>query len=260
MEIRKLHLVYFSPTGTTKSILRAIAKFLGTEIIEHDVTDYSCKDIQLQFEKDDFAVFGFPVYSGRVPKTFRDRFVRVKGRSTPAALVATYGNREYEDALLEMKQLAKENGFLTVGAAAVVTEHSVIRSIAAGRPDAKDMAFIEDFCTKLTEKIAAFIPGTSIKALYVPGKEPYRRYMELPMAPVASAPCTSCGLCVKKCPVGAIDAQNPRKTDKAKCIGCMRCVRICPQKARYLPKIKMAAGEFFLSKAKRIRKEPEMFL
>jgi ferredoxin/flavodoxin len=260
MEIKKLHVVYFSPTGTTQSILRTIAKSFETEFDEYDITDHNCKDIQLKFESDNFVIFGFPVYSGRVPKTFLDRLCGIKGHSTLTALVATYGNREYDDALLEMQKLVKENGFLPVGAATVVTEHSVIRSVATGRPDASDMKFIEEFCAKLKNKVASITPETIFAELYVPGKEPYRRYMELPMAPITSVSCTACGLCVKKCPVGAINTKSPRKTDKEKCIGCMRCVRLCPQEARYLSKIKRAAGEFYLSKAKQIRKEPEMFL
>lgn len=260
MKIKNLHFVYFSPTGTTQSILRTIAKSFETEFDEYDITDYNCKDIELRFERDDFVLFGFPVYSGRVPKTFLDRLSGIKGQRTFAALVATYGNREYDDALLEMQKLVKENGFLSVGAAAIVTEHSVIRSIATGRPDVKDMSFVNEFCLKLKEKIAAITPETSIAELYVPGKEPYRRYMELPMAPIVSDSCTACGLCAKKCPVGAINAKSPRKTDKKKCIGCMRCVRVCPKEARNLAKTKMAVGEFYLSKAKQIRKEPEMFL
>lgn len=259
MKFKRLHLVYFSPTGTTKSVLRAIAQSLNTEnteIVEHDVTDYNFKDVELKFETNDFVLFGFPVYSGRVPQSFRDRLNAIKGQRTFAALIATYGNREYEDALLEMKNLVKENGFLAIGAAAVVTEHSVIRSVATGRPDAKDMVF----SIKLKKKIAAITSEESSSELYVPGKEPYRRYMKVPMAPVVSASCTACGICVKKCPVGAINVHNPRKTDKEKCIGCMRCVRICPKKARHVLKIKMAVGECILSKAKRIRKEPEMFL
>jgi len=255
-----MNLVYFSPTGSTQSVLRAIVRGMDIEIVEYDVTDYSRKDIKLHFGAEDFVLFGYPVYSGRVPETFRERLEGVKGQDSPAVLIATYGNREYEDALLEMKNLASENGFRVIGAAAVVTEHSVIRSVAAGRPDAQDIALIAEFSAKLKRKIEEVSIKECAKELSVPGNAKYRKYRKIPMTPVASVACTACGLCAKKCPAGAIDARTPRMTDKGKCIGCMRCVRICPPKARRLSKIKMLAGECFLSGAKRVRKEPEMFL
>lgn len=123
-----------------------------------------------------------------------------------------------------------------------------------------DDFFLESFCSELKKKIEAAPTKECFAKLTVPGKRPYRRYMKLPMAPAVNAFCTACGLCAKECPVGAISKQIPRKTDKKICIGCMRCVKVCPQKARHLPKLKMAAGKFYLSSAARIRKEPEMFL
>lgn len=260
MKIKKVHLVYFSPTGNTQSVIRIVAKSFSNEILEYDMTAYSTSDMQLKFEKNDFVIFGFPVYGGRVPETFRDRMNGVKGQDALAALIVTYGNREYEDAILEMKDIVESNGFLPVGAAAVITEHSVIRSIASGRPDANDIAFLEDFCSKLKMKIALITFKGELFNLTVSGKKPYRRYVKLPMIPVVAASCTACGLCENECPVGAISKKNLRKTDKGKCIGCMRCVRICPQKARKLPKLKTVVGQLFLSSAARVRKEPEIFL
>lgn len=263
MQIEKLHLVYFSPTKTTKSVLHAIAKFLDSGITEHDVTDYSCRNTSVDFGPSDIVFFGFPVYGGRVPQTYCDRIANIKGHSAIAVLIATYGNREYEDALLEMKDLATRNGFLVAGAAAVVTEHSVIRSIATGRPDTKDMVFLEDFCNKLRQKIDVITSSEELTELTVPGKRPYVKRIKLPMAPIASAHCTACGLCAKTCPVGAINIRNPKKTEKGKCIGCMRCVRVCPQRARHVLKIKMIAGKWILCavfKANKVRREPEMFL
>lgn len=259
MEIKKVHLVYFSPTGNTQSVIRIVARSFCNEISEYDMTSYSSGDMQLKFEEDDVVIFGFPVYGGRVPETFRARMNGVNGQDTLAAIIATYGNRDYEDALFEIKDIVENDGFLPIGAAAVATEHSVIRSIASGRPDANDNAFLEDFCSKLKKKIALITSKEEIFKLTVPGGKPYRRYVKLPMTPAVAASCTACGLCEKKCPVGAISKKNLLITDKEKCIGCMRCVRICPQNARKLPKIKMVVGQLLLSSAARVRKEPEMF-
>ncbi len=42
--------------------------------------------------------------------------------------------------------------------------------------------------------------------------------------------CTRCGLCVQKCPTGAIRT-DPFKTDFSECIVCLRCTDICPERA-----------------------------
>ena len=51
-----------------------------------------------------------------------------------------------------------------------------------------------------------------------------REYGGVPFKPVANGKCTSCGLCAKECPAGAIPLDNPKMTDKDKCISCMHCV------------------------------------
>ena len=45
MDIKKLHLVYFSPTGTTQSILRAAAKSFNIENVEHDLTNSELRSL-----------------------------------------------------------------------------------------------------------------------------------------------------------------------------------------------------------------------
>jgi len=58
--------------------------------------------------------------------------------------------------------------------------------------------------------------------------------------------CTSCGICVKKCPVNAISivkegVENPRsyaKIDPERCIGCGVCTRFCPSKSLTLERRK----------------------
>ncbi|MEF8823700.1 MAG: 4Fe-4S binding protein [Desulfohalobiaceae bacterium] len=42
--------------------------------------------------------------------------------------------------------------------------------------------------------------------------------------------CTDCGLCRKRCPMGAIRS-DPRRTRHEECIVCQRCVALCPEGA-----------------------------
>ena len=78
-----------------------------------------------------------------------------------------------------------------------------------------------------------------------------------------AAPCGGqgkCGKCAAECPVGAIPASDPTKTDKDKCITCMRCVAVCPHFARSLNPVMLAAAKAGLKKSCSERKEPELFL
>ena len=76
-----------------------------------------------------------------------------------------------------------------------------------------------------------------------------------------AAPCGGqgkCGKCAAECPVGAIPASDPTKTDKDKCITCMRCVAVCPVHARRLsPLVVKLAGRKLKKKCAR-RQEPEL--
>lgn len=259
MHITKLNLVYFSPTGSTKRVLRLIADQLQLETAEYDLTPYAARDTTMQFGADEFVLFGFPVYGGRVPETFTERLGGITGSGTPCTLVGTYGNREYHDALLELRNITKAGGFVPIGAAAIVTEHSVIREVAAGRPDERDIAFLKEFGDALKRKLESVVIEEARTELMVPGNEPYMKHIHLPMAPDVSPNCTACGLCAKQCPVGAISTENPRITDQHACIGCMRCVRLCPKGARNLARGKYYLGQRFLAKARKVRKEPELF-
>ena len=47
---------------------------------------------------------------------------------------------------------------------------------------------------------------------------------------VVSEKCTSCGRCVRACPMGAI-AEDFVKTAHSECITCLKCEEVCPEKA-----------------------------
>ena len=81
------------------------------------------------------------------------------------------------------------------------------------------------------------------------------------MHPSASrTKCVKCGKCAAECPVGAIPAAEPDKTDKDKCITCMRCVAVCPQFARSLGAVAQSGAKLSLRKSCSTRKEPEIFM
>ncbi len=43
--------------------------------------------------------------------------------------------------------------------------------------------------------------------------------------------CTQCGKCIQKCPMSAIEIENPEKAFHSECIVCRTCEEICPEKA-----------------------------
>ncbi len=60
--------------------------------------------------------------------------------------------------------------------------------------------------------------------------------------------------------MGAIRADDPTVTDNAACISCMRCIAVCPQKARSVSKVLLAAGSMKLKKECSGYKRNEVFL
>ena len=169
------------------------------------------------------------------------------GEQTLLAPVAVYGNRAVDDALLETQLLANRQGFVTVAAASFIAPHSIDTQYGAGRPNADDVAILNDFAQKLAAKAAAAESARAAE-ITAPGNQPLREYKGLPLKPVVSMSCTGCGLCAKNCPAGAIDRANPKKLDKSKCISCMRCIMICPNTARKIPAPLMLAARGSLKK------------
>ena len=85
-------------------------------------------------------------------------------------------------------------------------------------------------------------------------------YGGVPLKPVANGKCTSCGLCAKECPAGAIPLDNPKMTDKDKCISCMHCVAVCPKKARNYSKLVSFIAGRKMKKVCSDRKENKLYL
>lgn len=245
----------FSPTGGTMKAADMVAQTLADEVTLVDLCD-SKKDFRsLVLNEDDVAVIAVPSYGGRVPTTAVARLSKCRGNGARAVLMAVYGNRAYEDTLLELQDTIKEAGFKVVAAIAAVAEHSIAHQFATGRPDAQDQQLLETFAQSIKEKLAS----GELSAPHLPGNRPYKT-SSVSMVPKATKACVSCGLCAQKCPVQAIDRLHPQNVDKKACISCMRCVTICPQHARTIHPIMQFAAGLALKKACSQRKEAELFI
>ncbi len=142
MEINQVKLIYFSPTGTTQTVLESIAQGIAVEDVEHiNLTLPEGAQQTIPPFLDELVIVGAPVYGGRLPVDAIERLKQLKGSNTPAVLIVLYGNLEFEDTLMELKNLALELGFNPIAAGAFIGEHSFATEdvpIANGRPDSLD--------------------------------------------------------------------------------------------------------------------------
>lgn len=225
----KVTAVFFSPTGGSRRSVMSMSETLsGGEYATIDLTPVQTPPIQ-HFGKDDFVVFGVPCYKGRIPVLAAQRLSALYGTETPCIISVTYGNRDYDDALLELHDLVTAQGFHPEGAAALVGRHT-FGEIQLDRPNSKDAMENSYFA----EQVLARMRRGEEPFLHIPGERPYRgEGTGAGFIPLTSESCINCGLCVKECPAGAI-ADDCRTIDGSKCLSCFRCIRFCPRQAKHM--------------------------
>lgn len=239
----------FSPTGGCEKVAKAIVQNQTTIGID------LCEDVSTQVVQG-LLMAVVPVYGGRVPEVALERLRSLKGQGNPAVAVVVYGNRAYEDALLELHTELTANGFKVIAAAAFIAEHSIVRTIAKGRPNEADCAEAAEFGRRVSAKLAA----GDMSTVCVPGNIPYRERPQMPVTMLTLESCRGCGRCARLCPTGAIPLSAPEKTDAAKCILCMRCVSVCFRRARLLPPPMVEAMTQRLNMVASEPRKPEIFI
>ncbi len=266
MPVNAVKLVYFSPTHTTQRIVESIAQGMDIRPLSSlDLTLPPGANQTLEVDRDTLAIIGVPVYGGRLPVVAVQRLQWVLGDGGPAVIVVVYGNRAYEDALLELKDMALARGFVPMAGAAFIGEHSYSTTampIAPGRPDAEDiaraMAFGQQVRARLLQTSMVNLPP-----LDVPGHFPYKERRPAPASPPTPTTiadlCTLCGRCAAVCPTAAITVSETVITKATACIACCACTRACPTGARVMedPRIRQTATWLYENHS--ARKEPEIF-
>ena len=245
--INKVWAVYFSPTGTTRKIAfatgRGLSRALKSDFEEYDFTLPKARAQALHFSPTDLVVLGTPVYAGRVPNVLLPYLNSIEGNEALAIPIVLFGNRNYDDALIELRDILEKDGFHTLAAGAFVGEHSFSRILAKNRPDAQDMDIVSEFVQQIVTKLhgSTDSPEHPIPVSGMPF--PYRAYYSprdrqgnpvdiRKVKPLTNARCNDCKLCAKVCPMGSISFDNVREFTGI-CIKCGACIKKCPKQAKY---------------------------
>lgn len=261
----EINLVTFSPTHTGRTVVEAVAAGFAdasdtVRYIDLTLPDNGGDDIVVA----GLAIFAAPVYGGRVAETAVERFGGVRAAEpgrTPAILTVVYGNRDYEDALVELRDMAVRQGFVPLSAGAFVGEHSYSRPdegmpIAQGRPDGADRNAAERFGKDSRTK---YDMGPWPR-LEVKGNVPYKeKGPATPATPVTDPElCTGCGICIDSCPTGVVEltAEGIAESSAQGCIKCCACLKFCPAGARSFDT--PYTERLFLNFS--ARRDPELFL
>lgn len=237
--------MYFSPTGTTRKVVTRLAsqtasRLSAPHIREIDFTPKKARQESYEFCQDDLLIIGVPVYAGRVPNVLKDAIGSIRGNGAKAVAVVLFGNRSFDDGLVELRGLLTSGGFLVIAAGAFVGEHAFSDILAKGRPDQKDMVLVDCFAKQLSEKLQA---GDDNTDFWVKGQMPLGNYytplnMEgeavniLKVKPKTTEDCTDCKHCVKICPMESILWEDPTQVIGI-CIKCGACIKGCPVRAKY---------------------------
>lgn len=256
MELKRVITAFFSPTGGTKKVAMALQDgFLdGIDSLNPDVMSYNCLT-PLQrtqktpvFDEHDLLVFCYPVFSGRLPLPLQD-WPEIKGNGASAVVVSVYGNRAIDDAGRETMAMLEDHGFKVIGHIEALAEHSMDRSIGAGRPNDEDKAKLYEIAQELLKVCAhSFETQTEIPQLSFDRTTPLKP-MNKPVCvpePQDADQCEQCGRCALLCPMGIIDATTLRvmPENQDKCIGCRACIMSCRRGLRdYNPEYKAAVAK-----------------
>lgn len=245
---------YYSPTGGTKAATLGLAKALDPNARELDLSAPVLAH-SYAFGPEDLVVFGGPVFGGCLPDPMLHALHTCRAQGALAVAAAVYGNRAFDDALLQLCDVLGEQGFTVIAGAGLLARHSLATEIAANRPDANDFIDYAHYATAIRRKLEK----GDLAVPCVPGNRPAKPFAKSSVTPLAGDACTHCGVCAQSCPVGAIDPKTLQANTQP-CFLCMRCVFVCPQGARALPREAAQAYHQKLSGLANLRRPNELFV
>ncbi len=267
MKFKRVSLFYYSPTQSTRKITNEIAAGIGIDplkIIENNLTYPEYADSLIDVEPDDLVVIGAPVYAGFAAPEALKRLATIKFAGNAAVLVAVYGNRNFDNALVDLREFARSAGLRPMAAAAFIGKHSYSTKnypIARCRPDADDKETARNFGRKVYEKVQSLSPKADWPELSLPGTFPLpeRVIVKHSFAETMHELCIQCGRCQEVCPTGAVYFAKGYQTNKELCTICCACLKKCPRHARIIDSEHIQKFRESLVANHSARKLPEIF-
>ncbi|NCB74467.1 MAG: 4Fe-4S ferredoxin [Clostridia bacterium] len=234
----KAEIIFFSATGTTKNIVWAISRGLNCETQFTDITLPENRNKYRPIHSD-IIIIATPIYGERIPRFVFEFIEQIEGEGRPLAVVSVYGNMGFGISLEQFETFALNKHFCLIAAGTFIGEHTFAKKnapVALGRPNEADLAEASAFGRKIRRKLEdgsfdpIIIPKSKLPMFITNFPDRGTRFLIKQPAVDLSA-CSKCGVCAKKCPVGAIDSKT-LLIDEQKCIRCYACVRSCPNFAR----------------------------
>ncbi len=273
MKANKVWAVYFSPNGSTELVTTRIAANLAARLDcdykVHEFTKPVARKKGLLFSKGDIVVLGVPTYAGRVPNVLLEFLSRMNGIGAFGIPVVTFGNRAYDDSLIELRDIMEKAGIRCIAGCAMSAEHAFSEVLGAGRPDEEDLMELWPFISSVVKKIEG---SDAFEMIELPGEPaPYRPYYVakdeagnelnfIKAKPVTDpSKCRKCRKCVPTCPMDSIDYNNPQEI-RGMCIKCSACIKFCKRQAKSFDDPGYVYHKDFLEKTYAERAKNEYFL